>query len=81
VREEFLPWLAQAYPDLLERYEELYRKPYAPAAERDALGRRVSELIRSLGGVRPAPAAPPRFSGRPRGDDRGVAQGEQLTLV
>jgi DNA repair photolyase len=81
VREEFLPWLAQTYPDLLERYEELYRKPYAPGAERDALGRRVSGLIRSLGGVRPAPAAPPRFSGRSRGDDRGVAQGEQLTLV
>jgi DNA repair photolyase len=79
VREEFLPWLAETYPDLLERYEELYRKPYAPAAERDALGRRVSGLIRSLGGVRPAPVPPARFS-RSRGD-RGVAQGEQLTLV
>jgi DNA repair photolyase len=79
VREEFLPWLAETYPDLLERYEELYRKPYAPAAERDGLGRRVSGLIRSLGGVRPAPAPPARFS-RSR-DDRGVAQGEQLTLV
>jgi DNA repair photolyase len=79
VREEFLPWLAETYPDLLERYEELYRKPYAPAAERDALGRRVSGLIHSLGGVRPAPAPPARFS-RSRGD-RGVAQGEQLTLV
>jgi DNA repair photolyase len=79
VREEFLPWLAETYPDLLERYEELYRKPYAPAAERDALGRRVSGMIGSLGGVRPAPAPPARFS-RSRGD-RGVAQGEQLTLV
>jgi len=57
------------------------REPYAPAAERDALGRRVSGLIRSLGGVRPAAAAPLRFSERSRGDDRGVTQGEQLTLV
>ena len=81
VREEFLPWLAETYPDLVERYEELYRKPYAPAAERDALGRRVSGLIRSLGGVRPAPAEPLRFSGRSRGDDHGVTRGEQLTLV
>jgi DNA repair photolyase len=81
VREEFLPWLAETYPDLVERYEELYHKPYAPAAERDALGRRVSGLIRSLGGVRPAPAAPLRFSERSRGGDRGVTQGEQLTLV
>jgi DNA repair photolyase len=79
VREEFLPWLAETYPDLVQRYEELYRKPYAPAAERDELGRRVSGLIRSLGGVRPAPAPPERFS---RGNgDRKQAQGEQLTLV
>jgi DNA repair photolyase len=80
VRKEFLPWLAETHPDLVERYEELYRKPYAPAAERDALGRRVSGLIRSLGGVRPAPVPLARFSGRSRGD-RGAAQGEQLTLV
>ena len=80
VREEFLPWLAETHPDLVERYEELYRKPYAPAVERDALGRRVSSLIRSLGGVRPAPAPPARFSETSRGD-RGAVQGEQLTLV
>ena len=80
VREEFLPWLAETYPDLVERYEQLYRKPYAPVAERDALGRRVSGLIRSLGGVRRAPAPPARFSGGSRGK-RGAAQGEQLTLV
>jgi DNA repair photolyase len=80
VREEFLPWLADVYPDLVDRYEDLYRKPYAPSAERDALGRRVAGLIRSLGGVRPAPAPPGRFSHRSKGD-RKPAQGEQLTLV
>ena len=80
VREEFLPWLADAYPDLVGRYEDLYRKPYAPSAERNALGRRVSGLIRSLGGVRPAPTPPGRFSHRSNGD-RTTAQGEQLTLV
>jgi DNA repair photolyase len=79
VREEFLPWLAETYPDLVQRYEALYRKPYAPAAERDELERRVSGLIRSLGGVRPAPTLPERFS---RGNgDRKQAHGEQLTLV
>ncbi len=80
VREEFLPWLAETYPDLVERYEHLYRKPYAPAAERDALGRRVSGLIRSLGGVRPAAPPPARFSRGSRGH-RNEPQGEQLTLV
>ena len=29
VREEFLPWLEDNYPDLVGRYEELYRRPYA----------------------------------------------------
>ena len=80
VREEFLPWLTETYPDLVERYEQLYRKPYAPAAERDALGRRVSGLIRSLGGVRPAAPPPARFSRGSRAE-RDEPQGEQLTLV
>jgi DNA repair photolyase len=80
VREEFLPWLAETYPDLVERYEHLYRKPYAPAAERDALGRRVAGLIRSLGGVRPAAPPPALFSRGPRGE-RNEPHGEQLTLV
>ena len=74
VREEFLPWLAETHPDLVERYEELYRKPYAPAAERDALGRRVSGLIRSLAQRGPAPALPARFSRGSRGD-RGTGGG------
>ena len=29
VREEFLPWLEDNYPELVGRYEELYRRPYA----------------------------------------------------
>jgi DNA repair photolyase len=79
VREEFMPWLAEHYPDLVERYEAIYRRPYAPAGERDALGRRVSGLIRALGGVRPADA-PERFRDGPRAG-RTTTPGEQLTLV
>lgn len=80
VREEFMPWLAEHYPDLVERYETMYRRPYASAADRDALGRRVSGLIRTLGGIRPASEAPRRFS-RGRGDGDPKTGGEQLTLV
>jgi hypothetical protein len=78
VREEFMPWLAEQYPDLVPRYEEMYRKPYGPPADRDALGRRVGDLIRDLGGLR----AP-----RPRADSWGRSrkpqepEAEQLTLV
>jgi len=40
VREVFMAWLAQNRPDLVERYEELYRRrAYAPPAERARLAR------------------------------------------
>jgi DNA repair photolyase len=80
VREEFMPWLAEHYPDLVERYEAMYRRPYASAADRDALGRRVSGLIRTLGGTRPARQPPRRFR-HGRGDGDPKSGGEQLTLV
>ena len=80
VREEFMPWLAERYPDLVERYEAMYQRPYASAADRDALGRRVSGLIRALGGVRPAPEPPGRFRRGGNGDTPRPG-GEQLTLV
>jgi DNA repair photolyase len=79
VREEFMPWLAEHHPDLVELYEAMYRRPYAPAADRDALGRRVSGLIRGLGGVRPVKEPPGRFARGRRGPAK--PPGEQLTLV
>jgi DNA repair photolyase len=78
VREEFLPWLEDNYPELVGRYEELYRRPYAPTGEQEALGRRVSSIVRGLGGVRPTGEPPARFS---RGRRRGDPTPQQLTLV
>ena len=46
VREEFLPWLQEAHPDLVERYEELYRTPYGPKSDRNQLSRRVGAMTR-----------------------------------
>ena len=80
VREEFMPWLSEHYPELVERYETMYRRPYASAADRDALGRRVSGLIRALGGVRRAKPAPERFR-HGRSGQTAKPAGEQLTLV
>jgi DNA repair photolyase len=45
VREEFMPWLAEHHPDLLERYERTYRTAYAPSADRNALTGRVRSLV------------------------------------
>jgi DNA repair photolyase len=47
VREEFMPWLVQHHPDLVERYSALYPRAYAPRAERDRLGRVVGSLVRA----------------------------------
>jgi DNA repair photolyase len=78
VRDEFLPWLAEHYPDLVERYERTYAKPYAPSAERAALGRTVAGIVRSLGGTRPSAGPPERWSRPSPGSKPG---GEQLTLA
>jgi len=78
VREEFLPWLEDNYPELVGRYEELYRRPYAPKGEQEALGRRVSSIVGELGGVRSTGEPPARFS---RGRRRGDPTPQQLTLV
>ena len=60
------------------RYEELYQRPYAPKGEQEALGRRVSTIVRGLGGVRSTEEPPARFS---RGRKPGGGTPEQLTLV
>jgi DNA repair photolyase len=52
VREEFLPWLAQHHPDLVDRYEQMYRRPYASTSERRRVGGTVAAIRRSIGGTR-----------------------------
>jgi DNA repair photolyase len=76
VREEFMPWLAEQYPDLVPRYEQMYVKPYGPAAERNALGREVGAIVGELGGTRPGRLRRWRQSERAHG-----AAPEQLRLV
>jgi DNA repair photolyase len=41
VKEEFMPWLEQAYPELVADYRRLYRGANAPGAVREAIGERV----------------------------------------
>jgi len=63
IREQYLPWLEEHYPDLLPRYLEMYRRPYAPVSARKELGARVANIARSLGGLRHlrSSPAPSRF--------------------
>jgi len=62
VREEYMGWLADNYPDLVARYEQMYRaSPYASPADRKATGARVASAVRAAGGLRPRPGVAPRF--------------------
>jgi hypothetical protein len=41
VREEFLPWLEEAYPELVPDYRRLYRGSNAPRPVREAIANQV----------------------------------------
>jgi DNA repair photolyase len=41
VKEEFMPWLEQTYPELVPDYRRMYRGANAPKAVQDAIGERV----------------------------------------
>ncbi|HEU5003920.1 MAG TPA: intein-containing Rv2578c family radical SAM protein [Actinomycetota bacterium] len=49
VKEEFLPWLAEHYPDLVGTYAQLYPKANAPKATGEAIGIAVAGLRRRYG--------------------------------
>jgi len=79
VREEFLPWLEQEHPDLVERYLQMYRQPYGPKAMRESLGRQVSSMVSAAGGIRRGVEPARRFFRRDRSP--GVKESEQLRLL
>jgi DNA repair photolyase len=83
VREVFMGWLQDEYPELVGRYTQEYARPYAsPGARRD-LGRRVSSMVRSLGGVPPTKETSretTRWSRR-GSSDRRREEPAQLTLL
>jgi len=81
VREEFLPWLEQEHPDLVERYLQVYRQPYGPKAMRDSLGRQVSSMVSAAGGIRRGVDPARRFFRRDRSPGVGEQRSEQLRLL
>jgi hypothetical protein len=80
VREEFLPWLEEAHPDLVPRYLEMYRQPYGPKAMRERLGRQVSSMVSAAGGIRRSVEPARRFFRRDRQRSR-EPEAEQLRLL
>ncbi|MCU1455467.1 MAG: Radical protein [Acidimicrobiales bacterium] len=65
VREHFMDRLGARHPDLLPRYERLYRRADAPKHERQRVGALVQAAVRAAGGL-PAPRLDPEhLVGRP----------------
>jgi DNA repair photolyase len=62
VREEFMAWLADTYPELVPRYEKMYRfSPYAAQGDRKGTARLVAALVGASGGLKPRPGVTARF--------------------
>ena len=46
ISEHYLPWLEREFPELVPRYQQLYRRNSPPGVYADAVGRTVGELKR-----------------------------------
>jgi DNA repair photolyase len=69
VKEVYMAWLEDAYPDLVPRYQKMYAgSAYARKEERDLLGTRVDALVgkkpprRVRPRARPTPPKPEQLS-------------------
>jgi DNA repair photolyase len=81
VRDEYMAWLAEQYPDLLPRYEQMYaHSAYGPKADRNALGRTVAKIVDGAGGIKPRAHIAARFSRTVR-KPKEQREPKQLKLV
>jgi DNA repair photolyase len=84
VREEFMKWLEDAFPDLVPRYEKTYRaSAYATAEARRATARTVGQIVGEAGGLKPRPGVVARFHRGLEPDRRARAERKprQLRLL
>jgi DNA repair photolyase len=81
VREEFMPWLAETYPDLVPRYEAMYRTAYGPTRDRKELGVRVAGIVRAFGGIDPGPRGGQKRFRSKAPDAARTPAAQQLTIV
>ena len=85
VREVYMDWLQDNYPDLVDRYEQMYTGSYASPSDRKEFGARTCSIIRSLEGRRKPRPPSPRFErsqgARRARRERASISAEQLKLV
>jgi DNA repair photolyase len=82
VKEVYLEWLEDNYPDLVPRYTSMYRaKAYASKTDQSAVSNAVKEIIRSLPPSARARASAPRRTGRNTASEKRLREPEQLRLI
>jgi DNA repair photolyase len=82
VKEEFMPWLEEAYPELVAGYRRLYRGSNAPKAVRDQIAQRVrAEQRRHRTFAAPAAPATARRLPDPRPRDSPAPEAEPATQL
>ncbi|HEY4378067.1 MAG TPA: radical SAM protein [Acidimicrobiales bacterium] len=82
VRDHFMAELASTRPDLVDRYERLYRGANAPKADRQRVAGIVRDAVRAAGGQPAERFAPDHLVGQPVPEPRSArpAHAGQLTL-
>jgi DNA repair photolyase len=70
VREEYMGWLREHYPNLVESYEVMYRRAYAPKSDQNALAAAIGALVAE---------AAPREPARPRKGNFRKERVERMT--
>lgn len=82
VREVYMEWLRETYPDLIATYEEMYPRSYASKEHRSVLSRTVNGILRSLPPRRrPIPRDRRRASAEHARRERAKLANEQLSLL
>jgi DNA repair photolyase len=79
VREVYMKWLGDAYPELVPRYEAMYRRSYASPADRKEFEGRVGDIIASQASRRRTARKSARFNRR-RDASAQRAREQQLAL-
>ncbi|HEX2241244.1 MAG TPA: radical SAM protein [Actinomycetota bacterium] len=81
VKEVYLDWLADSYPDLLPRYLEMYPKAYASSADRAALTKTMTRITAELEMELGKDRRPPRRRMRRKPPPVARPDSEQLSLL
>ncbi|MGH2753692.1 MAG: radical SAM protein, partial [Actinomycetota bacterium] len=82
VREVYMEWLAETYPELVPRYEQMYTRAYASSADKKALSAMVAEIASEHPRPRPLQRRP-RRNEPPKEMHRDIAalKNEQMSLL